>query len=86
MGKLDCRRVIYQYSSTINIFQGQICCLNYRTSERFQKCYFFVIHIAKRKWKNLPLCLVSSGTAQLFTGLKKCASQAPAMCEVSASF
>ena len=38
IGKLDCRRVIYQYPNTINAFQLQICYLN---SKIFSKIFFF---------------------------------------------
>ena len=48
MGKIEGRRVIYHYYSTINTFQWHICCPNSKT---LQKCYSFVIYNVKRKWK-----------------------------------
>ena len=48
IGKLDCRRVIYQYPNTINTFQWQICCLNSKT---FSKILYLLIRNIKRKRK-----------------------------------
>ena len=63
IGKLDCRRVIYQYPNTINTFQLPIWCLNFKA---FSKILFLRDFQCKKEMEDKKLDLFFGSAKRTF--------------------